>query len=420
MSATAFVERRGRAFEFGDHVDGKGRKFSLTAAQFAVANPPGTRVNIGFDPVKGAHYYTESHFDGKLGEAHSFDPKGRELLAEFSLHPLLDEVIFEKGLKMSAIFGVPSNKLLRIDVVDPDKAVINGAVFFAREGDGDAEEVAIPVDDAVFAVALPAAGAADRAVMQMAMQHMHDVCASAYPSMCSPTVMFAMHEGPRKHMALIHKMTMTHGASCSGGGKSRFAVEEDEMADDIATEEIDQAEFAQMKADLAALRKRDEQREAQLKAERDRRIQTESAAFARDNAALLPPPSQPLFAGLFAALSDLPEDVGVVEFAYGKEQKFKGSPLDLLKGAVASLKPHGLGIEKIINDSKRPALKPGPIEGVVVFSADETEPADPAMPTPEGQPMSAERRAFLMGQASGTPAKPGKVSEPMVNGSPAN
>lgn len=419
-----FVERQGLVFRFGDHIDANGRKFSLTREQFEAANPPGKKVQVGFDPIGRAHYPETAKwnaFEGKLGYAHSFSADETFLKAEFSLAPILDETIREEGLGMSGIFGVGDKKLRRIDVAK--RPIIADAAFFAEDGSDEVSIVAEFATAMAPAVKAAAAAAADGPgsplAIALAMQHVHDVCASAYPSLCTTgTARFAISEGPKKHMALIHSMSRTHGAQCSKGN-ARFAeeggppvAEKDPVENETETQvhNDNTALFAEIKS----LREENAKTNQRLKAERDLRISGESAAFARDNAAVLPPPSQPLFAGLYASLAGDAADPGVVEFAYGKDQSFKGSPLDLLKSAVSKLTPHGLGVEKTTNNKVESPKKQ--LEGVVHFANQESDPSDPSQPTPDGQAMSPERKAFLQGLAAGTPAKSGQTFAPSANG----
>lgn len=400
--ATQFVERKGRVFKFGDHVDGKGQKFSLTREEFEAANPPGHKVPVGFDPIGKGHYDGKDNaFDGKLGTASNLAVNGDYLDAEFALNPILNAVIDEMNLRMSAVFGVAKKELRRIDVTD--RPVIAEAAFFA-EGDHP-DEVSI-VAESPFAAAIPPARAAAAVegigspMAILAMQHIHDVVANWSPSLCMADATFAHNDGHRKQMALIHTMTKTHGAQCSARGNARFAEEGGPpVADSEKIEVTPPVDNTALFARLEALEDLNKKQAAQLKAERDRRIATESASFARDNAAVLPPTSQALFAGLYSALAEAPESSGVVEFSYGPEQAqaFKGSALDLLKQAVSKLKPHGMGLERTIDQGhENPLEKPTNVpNGVVLFAGDDA-PATPAsQPTQDGQKMTQARADHL-------------------------
>lgn len=409
------VNLKGCAFEFGDHIDGKGQFFSLTPEEFRQSNPPGKRVKIGFNPYEQGHAKAdEGAFFGMYGEAFNFEPRGKQLLAEFSIESLLAKAIKAKGFKMSAVFGFPVKTLDRIDVVHPDKAVIKGARFFAR--DDGSQEVEIPIDMAEFAfLGVDATGlapnpngnslAANRAIqaterldgdvsppamaLMSTMQHIHDVCGSCYPGLCMPGADFAINEGPRKHVALIHSMTKTHGAKCSG--KARFA-QKGALAVDDEPKELSTVEFAQMQQEIAKLK-------TNLKEERDLRIATEAATFAKDHAKVLPASAQVHFAYLYAELAALAPTAGSVEFAYGPENKltFKGSILDQLKTAVSHLKPHGVDMELAKGgDPNEPLEAPGQApNGLILFAGSEQQPFDITKPTPEGQPIPAKRADYL-------------------------
>lgn len=391
------VERTGRVFRFGDHVDGKGKKFSLTREQFEAANPPDREVEVGFDPVRKGHYEA-SAFDGKLGHASRLRANGDYIDAEFALHPLLNEAIVEQGLGMSAIFGIKDKVLRRIDVADRARVVIPEAAFFAED---DSDEVAIFADEPLYPPGLDAAEEDDELTKEELAHHMHEVLAAGFPGLCDPghrgdLARFCSGDKNPAHLIALHDFTLHHGATCSGMGHSahaKFAHEGDyPVAHDEETE-VQAPDNTALLARLDALEKQNQAQAAQLKAERDRRITGEAASFARDHAAVLPPTSQALFAGLYSTLADVADSSGTVEFAYGKDQAFKGSALDLLKSAVAQLKPHGLGLEKSINKDVEDAKKK--LDGVVHFANDDAAKVSPNKPTPAGQAPSAERLAYL-------------------------
>jgi hypothetical protein len=427
------VHRRGCVFEFGTHKDGKGRDFSLTPAEFAAANPPGTKVDIGFDPVKKGHYREESAFDGDLGHATNFEIRDNRLFADFELEPLLNGAIKKHQLKMSAIFAVPSKRLNRIDVVDKDKAVIKSAAFFAHEN-GD-EEVAVPVDEAMFAMlpdvapylptgslvhadavnsyrAIARNDAADdvaRMTTEGLASHMHEAIASVYPDCCNPSLQLGdgegsfpktmgltsrkfatdeaswekMHPMHKKHLVQLHDMAVHHGARCSGVTHARFASETTPMSETIETPQPDER-YARL--------------EEQLKRERTKRITGEAAMFCREHASVIPPMAQALFAKLYEGLAMNEDDFGVVEFAYGVNgaNTFKGSPLELLVAAVKALPANISSVEKVLDVAKGgKGPVPPPMQGIRTFAGEETTVMPANTPTPEGVAVTQERKDFL-------------------------
>lgn len=396
-STTQFVERKGRVFRFGDHVDGKGQKFSLAREEFEAANPPGTRVPIGFDPVTRKHYEGKSAFDGKYGDVSLF-ANGEFVDGDYRIAPILNRAIDDEGLRVSAIFGIADKKARRIDVCRADLAIIPEAVFFAEDGSDEVAIFAEPMGMPTRRVE-QADGMGSPVLMAMFAQDNHDIASSCYPSLCAGGAAFAMNEGPRKHMALIHKKAMNHGAKCPGAGKVRFSNEGGptvaETTETVQTEVVDPtAKFAQMQAQMQA---QIDALKATNARERAIRINAEAESFAKDHAAVLPPASQVFFANLYAQLADAPEDSGTVEFAHGKDQAFKGSLLTLLKTAVGQLKPHGIGGQKTVDDGKKtPLPKPAEVPtGVVLFAGEEGDTPTPDQPTPAGRAPSADRLAYL-------------------------
>lgn len=395
IDPASLIERKGRVFRFGDY---PGQRFSLTRSEFEAANAGLAEVPVGFDPIGRRHYTGKSNaFDGMLGSAANFAADDSEISADFRLAPLLHAAIEKEGLKMSAVFNRSTKRLKQIDFTD--SPIVEDAALFA-----DAEDVAIFAD-------FPEVPAGSEAMQDLEddeevlskedlAQHMHEVIAAGFPGLCDPEHMskhaaFCKGDNGPNHLIAMHDFCVHHGATCSGMGHdkhAKFAHEGDypvAIDEEIETETPDNSALI---ARLDALEETNKQQARQLKAERDRRIAGESASFANDNAAVLPPTSKPLFAGLYSLLSDLPEDSGVVEFAYGKDQSFKGSALDLLKQAVGQLKPHGLGVEKTLN---KETPKPKEVPGVVVFANDEAEAPSPKAPTPAGATPTAERLAYL-------------------------
>jgi hypothetical protein len=405
------VNRKGRVFKFGDHVDGKGQKFSLTRSEFDAANPPGTVVPIGFDPRGKAHYDDDNAFDGKLGST-KLSSTTTHVMGDYSLHPLLAEIVKERDLKASAIFGVPDKKVKRIDITDRPVSTTD-AVFFAEDG---TDEVAVLIDAEFATLGVDGMGAtaidtnANSALretenadgirspmvlaLQAGMQHIHDACCSAYPSICVPQAAFAASEGIKKHVKMIHDMTVVHRAKCSG--KAKFAQ---------GATPVDETELAQMKAELAQMKAEREQDKAALKNERDRRIATEADQFASENAKVLPYAAQVKFAYLYRQLAESASSLGTVEFAYGPEnkQEFKGSTLDLLKEAVGGLRPHGIGLELAHGGSadaplEAPRKTPN---GLVLFAGSDEPAPNGNKVTPDGKPIPKAREDYLKSFISG-------------------
>ncbi len=404
-SASEMVIRKGRVFRFGDHIDGGGNSFSLTAAEFAAKHPPGTRVPIGWNPAEGGHYKGENDLDGMLGDAHDFEIKGQYLDAEFAIAPLLNAAIKKKELRMSAVFGWPEKELKRIDVVRRDRAIIPEAAFFARD------EVAIPLEDAEFARKaaadpVPPPGSlsshdeAENASMKAGFQHVHDTLAMAHPQVCMPGAMFARGDAMKRHIALAHKTCVNHGACCPGMSV-KFA-QEVPVSDE--TETVERVEPVDPR--IEALEKR-------LAAERSKRIASDTAAFATANRSRIPAAARPLAEAIFASLSEDDDDAPVVMFAYqegGARREIKDKPLNLFRDFVACLPESSATRELVIEGGKGdPAPRPREVlRGVRVFAGHDQD-ALPGDPTPDGQPISADRAAQLRGYLSGARNDGGEV-----------
>jgi hypothetical protein len=399
MSTATFghdrIEKYGRVFRFGDHVDGLGKKFSLTKEEFEAANPDIGEVPFGLNPFSLKHYIGEpSVFDGMLGGASEFKSTVQDLQSKLAFEPLLLKAVRKEGLRMSAVFGTESKRLIQIDFVK--KPVIPDCVIFG-EGD-DAGTVSIPLSDedmAVFGMGMmrvppdesvPAVDAADGvgSPMSVLAQHIHDISASAYPSMCAAPAQFGMNEGPKKHMALIHKATLFHGAKCNG--TARFGKENLTVSDETIPQ-VDQATIDR----IAKLEKQLAANQSQLDLERNLRIKAQVVAFGQENKAVLTPAARPYFEAVFVALaSDLASE-DVVQFGDAKM-----SVLDIFKAGVASLQPHGTGVEQVIEQTEETAIEEpkAPPKGVRVFGVNDKK-GDANKITPDGQPIPASRAALL-------------------------
>jgi hypothetical protein len=390
------VERKGRLFRFGDYPD---QKFSLTRAEWEAANAGVTEVPVGFDPIGRRHYVGKDNaFDGLLGSASNIVASDEDITADFHLDPLLHAAVEREGLKMSAVFSRQSKVLKQIDFVDAP--VISDAALFAD----DPDEVAIFSDFPALPPESEAREDADEDEQVEASdvaQQLHEVIAHGFPSLCDPEHMtkhaaFCAADKKPSHLIALHDLCIHYGARCSGMADAHFAEEEYPVAENAEVEspQIDTAEFADLKETVKALKAENERLAKIAARDKAARIETESAAFAKDHADKIPPPAQPFFIGLYRSLAEA-DDEATVGFAFGKDgaESFKGSRLDLLKRAVGSLKPHAIaGAKTLDKDVPAPAKTP---EGVVVFSNDDREPVDPKKPTPAGAKPDKDRLAHL-------------------------
>lgn len=369
--AVDYVEREGKVFEFGDYPD---KQFSLTADEFRAANPDG-----GAGAFVDLEHFRKPHaLLGKLGSVVGTEVKGNALFARVRFPRALDDLLGSDERKVSCHFG-PDKRLKQLDLVlNPrirDAALFSEAADPSRPPEADpGPSTAMPA--VVFAAPIMAS-APQSNLMAMFAQDFHDIAASCYPGLCGGGATFAANEGPRKHMALIHKKAMNHGASCSGTS-GRFS-EETEMSETTKPEAPAVATFSA--DDLAALKKQ----LASLKAENDeiRRaaILKDAAVFAENEirADRATVPERPLLVKGYvrAALDDAshPDDatfsVGDVTFSAPRLADFI---------ALQAARPKASPIRTL----NKPVAAPASPDGMTVFSNDPAD-DDPKVPTASRQ-----------------------------------
>jgi hypothetical protein len=236
---TEYVEREGLIFEFGDYPD---KGFSLTAEEFAAANPDG-----GAGALVDLEHFRKAHpLRGKLGGVVSTEVRGNALFGKVRWPRPLDDLIGEDPRKVSCHFDA-DKRLVQLDLV-LNPRIEKAALFSAA--DPEAPAIQPEADGVIKAPAFEFAAYAapvPMEAMRSIAQDFHDIAANCMPGLCSGQAVFARGDMTKRHWQLVHTKAMNHGATCKAAG--RFS-EESEMSDIEKTAEAAVVFTADEKADL--------------------------------------------------------------------------------------------------------------------------------------------------------------------------